>query len=338
MNLFRNPLVEGRLHDPISAIGAGIGGIGSIVGGLLGSSASNKAANIQSQNAQRVAQMAQDAAGKASTGVNDAAGAATNAAIGGTTGANNTLSQLFGQQQQNLNPYLAAGQQGVMGLADAFAPGGQLTQQFQAPTAEEAANTPGYQFQLQQGLQALQRSAAAQGSLQGGGTLKGITQYAQGLASTNYQNAYNNAFNTFQTNHNNTLQGLQALTGVGQNANAQYNSASQNYGNQAASNLNNLGLYEGNNALQAAQYGGNAQMNAAQLAGQALTGGANAQAAGTVGSANAWQGAIGGVTNAAQFYGLQQALKPQGPVQSPMGFDPSAGSNIPAGYQWGGGY
>lgn len=249
--------------------------------------------------------MAQTAAGNAAGGVNAAQGQAVNADIAGTTGANATLSQLFGQQQNNLNPYLQAGQQGVQSLASAFAPGGQLTQQFQAPTAQEAENTPGYQFQLQQGLQALQRSAAAGGSLQGGGILKGITQYAQGLASTNYQNTYNNAFNSFQTNHNNALQGLMALTGIGQNANAQYNSASQNYGNQAAGNLKDLGLYEGNTGIGAAQYGGNAQMNASQIAGQALTGGANAQAAGTVGAANAWQGALGGVTNAA-MYGAQQ--------------------------------
>ncbi len=340
---------------PTALIGAGIGGVTSIIGGLLGSHAANSAASIQSQNAQRVAQMAQQAAGTAAGGVTTAADNAQQQMRAGLGDANFYLRQgqensgnLWNQQQgmlsnnyANLNPYLQAGQQGIAGLSQAFAPGGSLAGSFKAPTAAEAEATPGYQFQMQQGLKALNSSQAAQGLTASGGALKALTQYGQGLASTNYQNTYNNALQSYQTNFGNTLNGLGTLAGYGQNANnqainlgGQFNQAAQNYGGQYA-NLsqglsgNTIGAaqYGGNIGLQGAQSAGQFGLEGARLAGDALTGGANARAAGTVGSANAWQSALGGVGNAAQYYGLSQMMQPQS--MSTGGFDPSGG--VPGG-------
>jgi hypothetical protein len=48
--------------------------------------------------------------------------------------------------------------------------------------------SPGYQFRLDQGNQAVQRSAAARGQLGSGATMKAIDRYSQGLASSEYQN------------------------------------------------------------------------------------------------------------------------------------------------------
>jgi hypothetical protein len=55
------------------------------------------------------------------------------------------------------------------------------------------AQTPGYQFALQQGLQATQSGFAAQGLGQSGAALKGAAQYSEGLASTTYQQQVQNA-------------------------------------------------------------------------------------------------------------------------------------------------
>lgn len=52
-------------------------------------------------------------------------------------------------------------------------------------------NSPGYQFTLQQGLNAVNRSAAANGSLYSANTLTGENNYAQGAASTQYNNYVN---------------------------------------------------------------------------------------------------------------------------------------------------
>lgn len=79
-------------------------------------------------------------------------------------------------------------------------------------------NEPGYQFQLQQGQQALDRKAAAGGGFYSGEGLRGAAAYNQGLAGTTFNDAYNRQFNAFQTNRANTLNPLQALAGQGQTA------------------------------------------------------------------------------------------------------------------------
>lgn len=49
---------------------------------------------------------------------------------------------------------------------------------------------PGYQFRLQQGQEALDRSLAASGGLQSGKALKAAQEYGQGLADQTYNDAY----------------------------------------------------------------------------------------------------------------------------------------------------
>jgi len=284
--------------------GAILGGT-SLISGVLGSNAAGNAASIQQQNAQNVANMA-TSAGEAGQGTVNLA----------TDQANNTLQNVFGSEQANLDPYLATGLQGTSDLSRDLNPGGSLTTQFQAPTAAQAAATPGYQFQLQQGELALQRSAAATGQVLGGGTLKALDQYSQGLASTTYQNAYNNALNTFQTNRNNLMNSLGLAIGTGQNATSQLDAAVQNYGNTKSSNL-----------MGGATERANLGMSAAQIAGSALTGGANAQAAGQIGQANAWSNALGGVANGAVL-GTALSLGYDQPPQSSS----SSSSSAPPGY------
>ena len=72
------------------------------------------------------------------------------------------------------------------GFGSSMAP---WTTPFQARDPNQIANDPAYQFQLKEGLNAVQNSAAARGTLKTGGTLKGLEQYAQGLAST-YNDKY----------------------------------------------------------------------------------------------------------------------------------------------------
>ena len=126
---------------------------------------------------------------------------------------------------------------------------------------------PGTQFRLQQGLNAMNASAAARGGLISGNALKAGQTFGQEMGSQEYQNSFNrylqnyaNAPNTFQLNRNNLLDPLKFLTNVGQ---------------AGASN-------------QAANVGSFGAANAANTMGAA-----NAQAAGQIGSANAYSNAIG---------------------------------------------
>ncbi len=71
---------------------------------------------------------------------------------------------------------------------------------FQAPSFEQALSDPGYQFALQQGTDALERSAAAKGVLRTGGTLKDIIGYGQDMAANRYGDVYNRALQGWQAN------------------------------------------------------------------------------------------------------------------------------------------
>lgn len=52
-------------------------------------------------------------------------------------------------------------------------------------------NDEGYKFRLKEGQNALENTAAARGNLNSGATLKALTNYASGLASQEYDNAFN---------------------------------------------------------------------------------------------------------------------------------------------------
>lgn len=58
---------------------------------------------------------------------------------------------------------------------------------FNAPTAEQAMNDPGYQFRVQQGNDRLQNWAAARGTLNDSSTAKDLQDYGQQSASQEYQ-------------------------------------------------------------------------------------------------------------------------------------------------------
>jgi hypothetical protein len=72
---------------------------------------------------------------------------------------------------------------------------------YKAPSFEEAQNDPGYQFAQQEGQRGVERSAAARGVLNSGGTLQDIAKWNQGLATTQYQNVADRAKKTYDTNY-----------------------------------------------------------------------------------------------------------------------------------------
>ncbi len=87
---------------------------------------------------------------------------------------------------------------------------GKLTPQ---QVIDKLSNTPGYQFQLNQGLDAVQRAASAQGTLGSGRMLQELANYGQGLAQQTYGSH---------------LDRLASLVGMGQqSATGQSNQAAQ---------------------------------------------------------------------------------------------------------------
>ena len=86
--------------------------------------------------------------------------------------------------------------------ADFVAPEWQAPEAFHAPKGEEVYQDEGYQFRADQGQQRLAASAAAQGLLRSGGTLKDILGYGQSLASQEYGDVYNRRVNEYGQAYN----------------------------------------------------------------------------------------------------------------------------------------
>jgi hypothetical protein len=112
--------------------------------------------------------------------------------------------------------------------------------------------SPDYQFTLNQGLQGLDRSAAARGSLYSGGHSADVMNYAQGLASQQYSGYYGK---------------LAGLAQSGQNAAS--NLGSVGTGNAAAIGgyLTDSGRAAANGAYDSANAWGNTAGQLANLAG-----------------------------------------------------------------------
>jgi hypothetical protein len=149
-----------------------------------------------------------------------------------------------------LNPYVQGGQQAFRTLSDlAAAPEERFDFQF-------SQDDPSYQFRMNEGQKAIERSAASRGIGQTGGTLKALTNYGQQAASQEYQSAYNRALGTFNANQGARQQRvgtLSGLAGIGSNA-----------ATASGQNLYNAATYGGNLGMQAGQTGGNWR-NAAAL-------------------------------------------------------------------------
>lgn len=71
---------------------------------------------------------------------------------------------------------------------------------FRGPTADTFQADPGYDFRAKEGMRAFTNAKSAQGLLRTGGTLKGLIDYGQGLASQEFGNVWNRAFATHQAN------------------------------------------------------------------------------------------------------------------------------------------
>ncbi len=197
----------------------------------------------------------------------NAASDAARAQLRGVKDSNAVQERMFNKQVELQEPFRQSGMSAqnrlmdLLGLSDrtGAADYGMDAKSF---GMDQFRADPGYGFRLQEGLKALDRSAAARGGLLSGAQLRGVTEFGQNMGSQEYQNA----FNRFYTERANRMNPLQSLMGAGQtSANTLTNAAGQ------------FGTAMGNNAIAAG----------------------NARASGYVGQANAWNQAIGGVGNAA---------------------------------------
>lgn len=188
---------------------------------------------------------------------------------------------------------------------------------FKAPTTVDEQNDPGYKFRMEMGQQAIERSAAAKGTLLTGGTAKDLAQFGQDYGSGEYQNVYGRALTDYTTGYNSSL------TDWTTNYNKAHQSYMDSYNifeNNQANQYNRIANLAGLGQVATSQLGGQglgyAQLNTgtntstANTLGNLYTGAGNASAAGAVGVGNAISSGIGGVTNLADLYALRGGSQP----------------------------
>lgn len=216
--------------------------------------------------------------------------------------------QQYATSQQQQAPWLQAGQSGLNALQYGLGTGGtangtgvgqgSLTTPysgtFTAPTELTEQNDPGYQARLKLGTDAIQKSAAARGSVVTGGTAKALDTYGQDYASNEYGNVYNRALTDYTTKYNaynndqtNQYNKLAALSGTGQTT---------------ATNLANQGQAASNNVT-------SNLLTSAQQQGQQINNAGAATASGYIGQGNAWSNGltstVGNLTNLKLLSGLK---------------------------------
>lgn len=170
---------------------------------------------------------------------NQAAQSAADSQSKAAGASNATQLQMYNQQRADLEPWRQAG-----GVALGQMQGADYQRDF---TQADFKKDPGYDFRMAEGQKALERSASARGGLQSGGTLKALSRYSQGVAS----DEYNNAYNRFNGDRDRRFNRLASLAGVGQTANAQNAAGGQNYANQYGQNV--MGSANAQGAAQMAQ-------------------------------------------------------------------------------------
>lgn len=247
-------------------VGVAIGGA-ALIGGITSAVGSSNAADAQKSAADQAAQLQQ---------------------------------QQYEANTKNQQPYMNAGYTALNTIGQDQANGTGFAASF---TPQNYIDTPGYNFQMQQGQNAINSSAAATGGVLNGGTLKALDQYTTGLANTTYGQAYQNY-----------------LAGSAQSYNQLYGVAS--LGEQAAGTL------------------GAQNTTAANNQGNYLTQAGNAQAAGDIGIANGINSAVSGIaTGGLSIYQNQQNDSQSGYGARPTaGYNPattSSSSNTNYANEWG---
>lgn len=101
---------------------------------------------------------------------------------------NKAITNASNAAQANFAPYLQAGTGAENTLSSLYGNNGTAAQ---ASAQQGFQNSPGYQFALNQGLNAINADAAAKGQTLSGNTMQGINNYAQGTASQQYNNYIN---------------------------------------------------------------------------------------------------------------------------------------------------
>lgn len=170
---------------------------------------------------------------------------------------------IFDKSREDLASSRAVGESAMFQLADLYGVSRPATNQAGEAVANDNGGfttSPGYQFRQQEGISALDKSAAARGKLNSGQQAKALTAFGQGLASEefgNYANALRSIAGIGQIANQNEQQAGQAFAAGSAGALGRASDAAGAAGNARASSYANTGSAINstiNNALTAYMY------------------------------------------------------------------------------------
>jgi hypothetical protein len=233
--------------------GAGLGAAGAAAGTGL-SNYLKQLTDVTGLNGTQLASLLQGGIGAVnSSNISSAIGAGVNAQADANAKSQDILKGVYDTTTGYYKPYQTAGANAINAL-DAQQP--YLTHQFDATDLQKGL-APNYDFMLQQGQMANQRAANVGGGALSGNTLQGLQNYTQNYAG----NAYQNAFNNYQTQRNNIYNSLAGIANIGNTANTGAATAGANYGKGT------VDLNTGLAGVRAAGMLGQAQANASGATG-----------------------------------------------------------------------
>lgn len=163
------------------------------------------------------------------------------------------------------------------GTAPAAKPGAGGVTPFTNPASLSAnqlmKQDPGYQFRLNQSMQALQNSSAASGGLLTGGFAKNALQLAGGYASSEFNNTYQRQYQQYTDMYNR----LAAIAGIGQTSSSQLGSMGVYSGAQEGAYSSAYGNAGANGYINQANIGNNMFNNLGQAFGSSYQNSKNQQ-------------------------------------------------------------
>ena len=176
----------------------------------------------------------------------------------------------------------------------------------------DIVNDPGYQFELEQGMKALERSRSAAGILKSGGTVPAALRYSQGLAATKFNDAFERNMAEYGADVGAYESDLQrGLTEFGIKRDAR----ESDWQKQMSEYAQRRDIHRTNRTDLFNRYATLADMGSVasgqttnfgtelgRQGNEAITSAGNATAAGRVGAGNAWRDAASGIADAAYPY------------------------------------
>ena len=151
--------------------------------------------------------------------------------------------ELAEQQREDFAPWRDIGEQALNDLWSGVQSGEFLPEKFD-PSQINLQQDPGYQFRMDQGVEALDKSAAARGRLLSGAQQKALTDYGQGMGSQEYSNAYARYSDQYAKEADRRAQQYNMLSGLsagGQSSAAGQAQSTSQLASSSGNILSNLG-------------------------------------------------------------------------------------------------